>query len=450
MEIRRLTDLEVKNAAPGKKDYRLSDGAGLYLVVTTSGGKLWRWSYEFNGKEKLLSYGPYPEVALARARELHEEARALKRQGIDPAADKQARKRAQEETMRASSMPTFGALTKEWLSTWSKKKSARYVGTVITRLDRDILPVVGEIPIDQLKATILTGIVSKIQDDRDAEDLARRALQKMKQILRFGVAKGYIQSNPIADTRPADFLRSHTVTNFARIDVEDLPELLKRIEIYQGTPLTRLAMKLMTLTFLRTTPLITAEWSEIDFEGKRWKVPKEHMKGHTSPHIVPLARQTIQVLELVQAISGKSKYLFPGQGPKNPTMSNGTILKALERMGYKSVMTGHGFRGVASTILHECGHADEHIELQLAHLKKSKNKVSGAYDYSKYLVPRTYMMQDWANFVDETLRTGKYKLIPPSYRIGPEDKPENDGRSRKRPADYRPDHRDRPDSTLDA
>ncbi len=450
MEICKLTDTKIKNAKPAKKNYRLSDGAGLYLVVTKSGGKLWRWSYEFNGKEKLLSYGPYPEVPLAQARILHEEARALKREGTDPAAAKREKKRAQEETQRASSMPTFGDLTKEWLSTWSKKKSARYVGTVITRLDRDILPAVGDVPIDQLKATVLTGIVSKIQDERDAEDLARRALQKMKQILRFGVAKGYIESNPIADTKPADFLRSHTVTNFARIDVEDLPELLKKIEIYHGTPLTRLAMKLMTLTFLRTTPLITAEWSEIDFEGKRWKVPKEHMKGHTSPHIVPLARQTIQVLELVKAISDKSKYLFPGQGPKNPTMSNGTILNALDAMGYKYVMTGHGFRGLASTILHECGHADEHIELQLAHLKKSKIKVSGAYDYSKYLVPRACMMQDWANFVDETLQTGKYRLIPPSYRIGPEDKPEINGKSRNRPTDHRPDHRDSPDSTVDA
>jgi hypothetical protein len=141
------------------------------------------------------------------------------------------------------------------------------------------------------------------------------------------------------------------------------------------------------------------------------------MKGHSSPHIVPLARQTIQVLELVRAISGGSKYLFPGQGPKNPTMSNGTILKALERMGYKQVMTGHGFRGVASTILHECGHVHEHIEVQLAHLKK--DKVSGAYDYAKYLVPRACMMQDWADFLDETLRTGTYKLIAPSYRIEP-------------------------------
>ncbi len=417
MEIHKLNDLRIKSAEGGEKEYRLSDGGGLYLVVKPNGGKLWRWSYEFNGKEKLLSYGPYPAVTLSQARELHKEAQAQKRQGVDPAAAKQARKREEEESKQESSKLTFAALTAEWMKTWSKAKSTRYVETVETRLNRDILPVIGSIPVDQLKAAVLVKIVSGIQDDRDAEDLARRTLQKMKQILRYAVAKGYIENNPLADTKPSDFLRSHTVTNFARIDVEDLPELLKRIEIYEGTPLTRLAIKLMTLTFLRTTSLITAEWSEIDFEGKRWKVPTEHMKGHSSPHIVPLAHQTIQVLKLVHTISGKSKYLFPGQGPKNPTMSNGTILKALERMGYRSMMTGHGFRGIASTILHECGHANEHIDLQLAHLKRSKNKVSGAYDYAKYLVQRTYMMQDWADFIDETLRTGEYKLIPPSYRI---------------------------------
>ncbi len=415
MEINKLNDQQVKYAEPGKKEYRLSDGGGLYLVVTPGGGKLWRWSYEFNTKEKLLSYGPYPAVSLAQARELHRVAQSLKRQGTDPAAAKQKKKREESEQERVSTMPTFADLTKEWLETWSKKKSVHYVGTVKGRLDRDILPAIGKTPIDELEASALVQIVSGIQDDRDAEDLARRALQKMKQILRFAVAKGYIKASPISETRPADFLRSHTVTNFARIDAEDLPELLKKIELYRGTPITRLAMKLITLTFVRTTPLIKAEWGEIDYQGKRWKIPQEHMKGHNAPHIVPLADQTIHVLKLLHSISGTSKYLFPGQGPKNPTMSNGTIRMALQRMGYKDVMTGHGFRGVASTILHECGHEHDHIDTQMAHLKK--DKVSGAYDYAKYLVPRTYMMQDWADFLDETFSSGEYKIIPPSYKI---------------------------------
>jgi len=413
----RLTVAEVKNAKPKERDYRLSDGGGLYLVVTPSGGKLWRWSYEFNGKERLLSYGPYPYVTLAMAREQHAAARALKSTGVDPATAKQERKKqesaAEVAAERASAMPTFTELTEEWLETWSAGRSKRYVTTVKTRLDRDILPVIGAKRLDQLGAPLLAGIVTGIQDDREASDLARRALQKMKQILRFAKAKGYIENNPIADLLPGDLLKAHTVENFARVEPKDLPRLLQKVEVYQGNPLTRLAMKLMALTFVRSESLICAEWSEFNLKAKRWNVPKEHMKGKRYPHIVPLARQTIEVLQLLRTISGKSKYLFPGQGPKNPTMSDGTICKALESMGYKGEMTGHGFRGVASTILHECGHRHEYIEAQLAHQKK--DKVSGAYDYAKYLAPRSRMMQDWADFLEDTLRTGKYKLIAPSY-----------------------------------
>jgi len=162
---------------------------------------------------------------------------------------------------------------------------------------------------------------------------------------------------------------------------------------------------------LRTSEMLEAQWVEFDFNNARWDVPKERMKMK-KPHIVPLARQTLEVLDLLRSLSGKSKWVFPGTGPKNPTMSNGTILMALKRMGYEGEMTGHGFRGVASTILHESGYPSQHIELQLAHLKK--NKVSGAYDHAQYLEPRTRMMQDWADFLEETLRTGKVFLPNPN------------------------------------
>ena len=276
--LKRLKDHDIKNAKPGQKDYRLSDGGGLYLVVKASGGKLWRWSYKFNRKEKLLSYGPYPFVTLAQARELHSAARALKSTGVDPAAAKQSKKREDLEAEKVSSMPTFAELTEQWLETWSENRSKRYVVTVKTRLERDILPAIGATKLDQLKASDLVNIVTGIQDDREAADLARRALQKMKQILRFAKAKGYIESNPIGDTLPGDLLKSHTVENFARIDAKDLPGLLRKIELYQGNPITRLAMKSMALTFVRTESLICAEWSEINFKAKRWNIPKEHMK----------------------------------------------------------------------------------------------------------------------------------------------------------------------------
>lgn len=413
MEINKLNAKQVQNAAARDAEYRLSDGAGLYLVVKPNGSKLWRYSFEFDGKEKLLSYGPYPVITLAKARELHGEARALKAQGVDPTLAKQeAKKRAAIEAFEAKPKKTFADVANDWFTDWSKGTSARYSTTVRSRLDRDIIPVLGKISVDTIETKEIVRLIKKV-NERGAEDVARRDLQKIKQIFRSALASGEIRNDPAAGIAPRDILPSHTVTNFARIEPSDLPKLLRDIELYRGNQITRLAMKLMVLTFLRTGSLIVAEWKEIDFASKRWNVPKEHMKGHKAPHIVPLARQTIELLTLLKQLTGASKYLFPGQGAKNQTMSNGTICKALETMGYKGEMTGHGFRGVASTILHECQHEHKLIELQMGHLKK--NKVSGAYDYAQYLEPRTRMMQDWANFVERTLRTGEFRIRKPSY-----------------------------------
>jgi integrase len=189
----------------------------------------------------------------------------------------------------------------------------------------------------------------------------------------------------------------------ARVDAKELPALLRAIEVYRGKVVTRLAMKLLALTFVRTSELIEGRWEEIDFEGRRWNIPAERMKMDT-PHIVPLSRQATEVLELLQPLTG-GELLFPGdRDPKKP-MSNITILRALERMGYRGRQTGHGFRGLASTILHEQGYNHEHIELQLAHAPR--NAVSAAYNHALYLEPRTRMMQDWADFLERTLRGGK-------------------------------------------
>jgi integrase len=186
-----------------------------------------------------------------------------------------------------------------------------------------------------------------------------------------------------------------------------LPQLLKAIELYRGTPVTRLAIKLMALTFVRTGELIGAKWAEFDMEAARWDIPAERMKMRT-PHIVPLAKQAIEVLEMLRTLSGEGEWLFPGDRRPARPMSNNTILKALERMGYKGRMTGHGFRGLASTVLHERGYAHDHIELQLAHAPR--NAVSAAYNHALYLEPRARMMQDWADFLESTLRGGK--VIP--------------------------------------
>jgi integrase len=224
------------------------------------------------------------------------------------------------------------------------------------------------------------------------------------QVFRFGIAHGYAKRNPATEIRPSDILKSSPKTNYACVDAKELPALLRRIEVYQGKQVTRLAMKLMSMTFVRTTELIEAKWAEFDLENARWDIPAERMKMRT-PHIVPLARQALEVLEMLRDFTGSNEWLFPGDLNAAQPMSNNTILAALKRMGYKGRMTGHGFRGLASTILHEQGYAHDHIELQLAHAPR--NAVSAAYKHALYLEPRARMMQDWADFLEHTQRGGK-------------------------------------------
>jgi integrase len=240
--------------------------------------------------------------------------------------------------------------------------------------------------------------------DRGALDIAKRALETVGQIFRYSIAHGYSKRSPSSEIRPGDILKSTRKVNYSRVDARELPALLRNIEVYQGTHVTRLAIKLMALTFVRTSELIGAKWAEFDLEAGRWDIPAERMKMRT-PHIVPLARQALDVLEMLRDLKGQSEWLFPGDRSPNKPMSNNTILKALERMGYKGRMTGHGFRGLASTILHEQGYAHDHIELQLAHAPR--NAVSAAYNHALYLEPRAKMMQEWADFLERTQRGGK-------------------------------------------
>ena len=394
-----LTDTEIKKTKPGEKAYALTDGAGLYLWVTPAGGKLWRWSYRFEGKEKTMSYGKYPDVPLALARELHQNARKLLASGVDPMAKRKADKLENQISQENS----FEAVAKKWLAHWRVNKSIRHADSVQRRLEADVFPALGSRPINKIEAPELVKMAKAIEG-RGALDIAKRALETTGQIFRYAIANGYAQRNPASDIRPSDVLKPTTKVNYARIDAKELPALLCKIEVYQGVQITRLAMKLMAFTFVRTGELIGAKWAEFDLDNGRWDIPAERMKMR-SPHIVPLSSQVLEVLRLLKLITGKGEWLFPGaHGSKKP-MSNNTILKALERMGYKGKMTGHGFRGLASTILHEQGFNHDHIELQLAH--SPRNAVSAAYNHALYLEPRAKMMQDWANYLEASLRSGQ-------------------------------------------
>ena len=397
-----LTDTEIRKSKPQEKPYKLSDGAGLYIWVTPSGGRKWRASYRHEGKQKTMTYGGYPDVSLALARDRHREARKLLAEGTDPMGQRKAVKTAQE----AANVSSFASVAALWMEHWQEGKSSRHIDSVRRRIAADILPTLGPRPIDAIEAPEVVAMTKAIEQ-RGAHDIAKRALETTGQIFRYAIAHGYAKRNPAVEIKPSDILKSVRKVNFARIDAKELPELLKKIEVYRGTHVTRLAIKLLALTFVRTSELIEAKWSEFDIEGQRWDIPAERMKMRT-PHVVPLAKQTIEALEMLLPLSGGSEWLFPGDRDRSKPMSNNTILKGLERMGYKGKMTGHGFRGLASTILHEQGYQHDHIELQLAHAPR--NAVSAAYNHALYLEPRAKMMRDWADYLELTQRG--IKLMP--------------------------------------
>jgi integrase len=385
-----LTDSLARSAKPSDRIRKLSDGGGLHLLVAPNGGRYWRYSYRYKGKQKTVALGVYPDVGLAKARQRHREARLLLVDGVDPAAEKQ------------TSGKTFEVIAREWHDHWKADRHERHAHYVLKRLEADIFPEIGSLPLSDIPASSFRNAVQKIEK-RGAVDIAKRVLQTCSQIMRYAVANDLTMRNPVADVKPSDVLKPHKRRNFPRVDAEELPVLLHAIDSYVGADHTRLALQLMALTFVRTSELIGARWSEFDTKGARWNIPAERMKMKT-PHIVPLSKQALELMEKLRKIAFDRELVFPGDVNPAKPMSNNTILFALYRMGYRGRMTGHGFRGVASTILHEQGWPHEHIELQLAH--QERDATSAAYNHALYLKPRAEMMQAWADHL-ETLRREK-------------------------------------------
>ena len=402
-----LTDAAARQAKPGTSPTKLSDGHGLYLLVNPSGSKLWRWKYRHLGKEKLMPLGQYPLVTLAQARQARDDARRLLAQGVDPMEERKLAKVA----AKAAADDSFESIARQWWAHWSGPRSPRHAEYVIRRLEADVFPALGARPVASITAPQLLAMAKKIEA-RGALDIAKRALQTCGQIMRHAVAHGLIERNPAADVRPSDALKPRVKENYARLDAKEVPELLRKIEAYQGSAYTRLAMKLMALTFVRTGELIGARWAEFDLEAAEWRIPAERMKMRT-PHIVPLAPQAVEVVQALQTISGGRALLFPGERDHERPMSNNTILAALKRMGYAGRMTGHGFRGLASTILHEQGYPHHVIELQLAH--QERDQVAAAYNHATYLTERRTMMNAWAAHLDK-LRKGADILLMPQRK----------------------------------
>lgn len=378
-----LNDTLIRSAKSTTRPRKLSDTGGLHLLVAPNGGRYWRFSYRFRGKQKTLALGVYPDVGLAKARVRHREARELLADGMDPSAEKESSK-------------TFETAAREWHARWKANRHSRHAHYVLKRLEADVFPKIGSLPLSEIPTSAFRDVVQEIEQ-RGAVEIAKRVLQTCGQIMRYALANDLVTHNPVAGVKPADILKPRKRRNYPRVEASELPALLRAIEGYVGAEHTRLALELMVLTFVRTSELIGARWSEFDVKAVRWNIPAERMKMRT-PHIVPLSRQALELLEKLRKISFGRELVFPGDVNPAKPMSNNTLLFALYRLGYRGRMTGHGFRGVASTILHEQGWPHEHIELQLAH--QERNAVSAAYNHALYLKPRAEMMQAWADHLD--------------------------------------------------
>lgn len=394
-----LSDAKVRNAKPQAKPYKMTDAEGMFLLVTPTGSKYWRLKYHFAGREKLLALGVYPEVSLGDARERRLQARKTLAAGNDPGEVKRASKRlAVLKTENA-----FGVIAREWFEhrkhEW-KPSSAR---TMKIRLDRYLIPKLGDRPTAEITAQEILSML-RIVEGRGVLDTAKRLMQTCGQIFMYAIATGRAERNPVPDLRGA--LKTPVSKHHAYLKAADLPEFLQKLEAYDGALQTKLALRFLLLTFVRTTELRAAEWPEIDFQKAEWRIPAERMKMKEL-HIVPLSRQAVAVLRELQQHTGNRQHIFPNQHNSVSFMSENTMLYALYRMGYHSRTTGHGFRSTASTILNENGFMPDVIERQLAH--SERNKVRAAYNHAQYLPERRKMMQWWADYLDRAAKPKKGK-----------------------------------------
>jgi len=403
----KLTAKACETAKPKDKAYKLFDGGGLYLEVKPSNSKLWRLKYRYLGKEKKLCIGEYPIITLAEARDHRDEAKKLLANGHDPSAVKQGIK--QEKIQELSN--TFEAIAREWHEHKSHEWSEVNAKTVIGRLERDVFPEIGKYPIKIITHKMLLDLAQSVKE-RGAHELAKRIIQMSVHIYRYAIVTGRAENNIAEDLK--GMVKAKPKSHFAAIEAKDLPEFISDLRNHKAklNLQTYLAVNFMMLTFVRTGEMIGAKWNEFDLEQKQWLVPAERMKMDKE-HIVPLSRQAIEILQELRELHNHPVYVFPSRGDRNKTMSNNTILMALDRMGYRGKMTGHGFRALAmSTIMEKLHYRHEVPDAQLAHAKRGD--VARAYDRAKFLPERIKMLQEWADYLDNiaqggTVIVGKFK-----------------------------------------
>jgi integrase len=392
-----LTAVKVRQAKPKEKDYKLFDGKGLFLLVKKNGSKYWRLKYRYLGKEKTLAIGVYPEVSLAVAREEMEKARRLlNKENRDPMAERQLQKISRiQQTENA-----FEVIAREWVDInelWSDRHRKR----VINSLDKDVFKIIGNRPIAEIQPPEVLCVIRKVES-RDALDVASRILQRCSSVFRYAIQTGRATTNPATELKGV--LRTRKVQHVASVPRSELPGLISAIERYDGNPITKYALKLLLLTFVRPGELRGARWEEFDFESEQWRIPPNRMKMGTE-HIVPLSRQALAVLKTMRSITGTAELVFHGERTRLKPISENTMTFALYRLGYKGRATPHGFRATASSILNEQGFNPDAIERQLSHTER--NNVRSAYTHhARYLEERQEMMQWWADYLDSVSEKG--------------------------------------------
>ena len=408
----KLTDAKIRGAKPREKSYKLSDGERLQLLVHRNGSKYWQFAYKFSGKERVLSLGKYPGVSLANAREEKLEAQKLLRKHIDPSSHRKQEKLTAAFRDRNS----FLAVAEEWrlrnADSWTDKYNLKTWG----RLTNHVFPTLARRPVAEILPLEVLAVVQAIER-KGMTEMSHRVLRLCGSIFRFAVITGRCTHNPTIGLN--DALKPHRTTHFATLRREEVAGFLRKLESVSANEQNRIALKLLMHTAVRTGELRSARWIDFDLRRMEWRVPAEKMKMRRE-HVVPLSRQSLELLDRLREISGDQEWLFPNQqGRVHPTMSENTINALIHRMGYQGRIVGHGFRSLFSTILNEEGFNRDAIERQLAH--QERNAVRAAYNRAEYLTERKELMAWWSNFLsqEEHTESENRKFMQPPLREKP-------------------------------
>lgn len=397
-----LTDAKIRTAKPQperKTPPKLTDGGGLYLEILHSGVKSWRYSFSLAGKKSKMVFGTYPDITLSEARRLHAEARKLVSQGINPAEEKKRQKSLQ----KASAQNTFRALAQEWQETKRTDWTPAYASAVGNIFTRDVYPAIGSRTITDITPMDMLDFLRRIEL-RGAVELAKKTRQRCSEVFRYAIGTGRATMNPAAELAPA--MKKRESRHYPFLLATELPDFLRAVTAYSGSPITKHAARLLALTGTRTADIRFMEWQDINLDSGDWFLAEGKRTKSTKGRslTIPLPVQAINILKEMQAITGKYKYVFANRNNVSDVISENTITKMIQLIGYKGRMTGHGFRHTASTILNEQGYNPDWIEVQLAHV--DRNNIRGTYNHAAYLEDRRHMMQWYADYLDSLERGG--------------------------------------------